>query len=369
MDNLTHTLFAATLARTPLGRAGRGSTAALLIASNAPDIDIVTTTGGSVSYLQWHRGPTHGLLGVVGLGLLTAAVVWASDRFVVSRRGATPGPTGSFPALAAVSMIAVACHIVMDLPTSYGTRLLSPFDWHWYAFDWLPIIDLYLIAVLVLGLLFGSLARTSARRMTTLALVLMGVNYGLRGFAHHQALERAAAVFGPRLPPPCRPDAPLWRGPLDVWPTERPDVEKLSRPCLIGFAAMPSFASPFRWRVIAQMSNAYELHDLDLLDAPLGADGDGGDRMWRTSLRYPNVWTPAVIEAARTRTAQVFLGFSRFPSARSFVDPTGAATVRWSDMRFAGGVFALTEPRRPDPFNVVVKLSPAGNVLEERLGR
>ena len=62
MDNLTHSLFGLTLARTPLGRAGRGTTAALLLASNAPDIDIVVTAGGSANYLAYHRGPTHGPL-------------------------------------------------------------------------------------------------------------------------------------------------------------------------------------------------------------------------------------------------------------------------------------------------------------------
>ena len=56
MDNVTHTLFALTLARTPLGRAGRGTTMALVLASNAPDIDIVATVGGGPSYLTWHRG-------------------------------------------------------------------------------------------------------------------------------------------------------------------------------------------------------------------------------------------------------------------------------------------------------------------------
>ena len=65
----------------PLGRAafprvGRGSTAALLLASNAPDVDIVTTAGGALNYLRWHRGPTHGPLGIVGLGLVCAGLVW-----------------------------------------------------------------------------------------------------------------------------------------------------------------------------------------------------------------------------------------------------------------------------------------------------
>ena len=72
MDNVTHTLFALTLARTPLGRGGRGTTAALVLASNAPDIDIVATLGGSANYLAWHRGPTHGPL---------ASSAWAGGRW------------------------------------------------------------------------------------------------------------------------------------------------------------------------------------------------------------------------------------------------------------------------------------------------
>jgi hypothetical protein len=60
LDNVTHTLFGATLGRTSLGRAGRGITATLILASNAPDIDIVATAGGSIKYLEWHRGMTHG---------------------------------------------------------------------------------------------------------------------------------------------------------------------------------------------------------------------------------------------------------------------------------------------------------------------
>src|SRR5882672_5895940 len=89
MDNLTHTLFALTLARTSLGRAGRGTTTALVLASNAPDLDILMTARGNASYLQWHRGPTHGLLGVLALGAIVALLVRAGQR-LVDRRGARP---------------------------------------------------------------------------------------------------------------------------------------------------------------------------------------------------------------------------------------------------------------------------------------
>src|SRR5690242_6762323 len=129
MDNVTHTLFGATLARTPLARAGRGTTAALVLASNAPDIDIIAALGGgSIKYLQWHRGPTHGPLGVVGLAVVTAVVVWVGRRIYDRRRdGAPPSNTdaaaaprdASFAMLVAVSAIGIVFHILMDLPTSY----------------------------------------------------------------------------------------------------------------------------------------------------------------------------------------------------------------------------------------------------------
>src|SRR5438046_3554535 len=137
MDNVTHTLFALTLARTPLGRAGRGTTAALVLASNAPDIDIVAAVRGGVSYLAWHRGPTHGALGIAGLSLVTAGLVWLgrreldrrarpSARTARSSRDHESAAAGNatFAMLAAISVIAVILHIAMDLPTSYGTRIL-----------------------------------------------------------------------------------------------------------------------------------------------------------------------------------------------------------------------------------------------------
>src|SRR4051812_6644790 len=107
MDNITHTLFAATLARTPLSRAGRGTTAALILASNAPDVDILAAAGGAVKYLQWHRGPTHGPVGLIGLPLIAAGLVWVGrgmyDRRRPTRRNTDPD--ASFGMLLAVSVL------------------------------------------------------------------------------------------------------------------------------------------------------------------------------------------------------------------------------------------------------------------------
>ena len=377
MDNLTHSLFALTLARTPLGRAGRGTTAALLLASNAPDIDIVTTAGGALTYLKWHRGPTHGPIGVVGLGVITASLVWAGRRALDRRRSAAEAtaaanlePDASFAMLVVTSIIGVLLHVLMDLPTSYGTRPLSPFDWHWFAVDWMPIVDIYLLMVLVAGVIgFGRPSAAVRRGRAAVALTLMAANYGLRAYAHHQALERVPQVFGPTLAAWCDP-AERRDQPIDSWPKEQPPPPPEGRRCLVDVAALPTFGSPFQWRIVAQYSNAYEIRDIDLLEGRFTPSDIQPQAPWRLTLRYPNVWTPTVTAAAQTKLGQIFLGFSRFPAARSAIDAQGATTVRWTDMRFAGAVGpgdqALT---RSTLFTAMVRIDARGQVVQERLGR
>jgi membrane-bound metal-dependent hydrolase YbcI (DUF457 family) len=378
LDNVTHTLFGATLARTPLARAGRGTTAALLLASNAPDIDIVAAVGGgSVKYLQWHRGPTHGPLGVVALAVVTAGLVWTGRRFYDRRRElprpgdtrAEPPSDASFAMLVAVSTIGVVFHILMDLPTSYGTRVLSPFSWRWYAVDWMPIVDVYMLMAMVASL-FGRSNEAQRRTKAAIVLTLIAANYGLRAMSHYQALEVAPRLFGPTLPELC--DAPPSEGSaLESWPRPTPPSPPTpGRRCLVEIAAMPSFASPFRWRIIAQMSNAYEMHDIDLLDNLFRGPDAASEAPWRLTLRYPNVWTPAVERAATTTLGQAFLGFSRFPAARTALDAHGAATVRWSDMRFAGGIAGLEQPTRSvNPFTAIIRIDAAGRIVEQRIIR
>ena len=375
MDNLTHTLFALTLVRTPLGQAGRGTTAALLLASSAPDIDIVATAGGAVNYLAWHRGVTHGSFGIVGLGIAVAGLVWAGRR-VYDRchprelSAGAAGPNASFVMLATVSVIAVLLHVLMDIPTSYGTRLLSPFDWRWFAADWMPIVDIYLLVILTAGLWFGRTSLAARRRNAAIVLLLMAANYGVRSAAHHRALTLVPQIFGATLPQPCGARG-VNGGVIDGWPLPESAAAApaTGRRCLVEAAAMPSFLSPFQWRIILHVSNAYEMRDVNLLDDGLRLRDGEPNAPWRLSVRYPNIWTPIVARAATTHTAQVFLGFSRFPAARSAVDPHGVTTVRFTDIRFAGGPLGLTqEARRGNLFTATVRIGTDGQVLAENLG-
>jgi membrane-bound metal-dependent hydrolase YbcI (DUF457 family) len=372
MDNLTHTLFAVTLGRTPLGRAGRGTTTALVLASNAPDLDIVTTAQGTAAYLQWHRGPTHGPLGILALAIVVAAMVWAIQRYV-DRKGARPDetPSASFAMLVVVAAVGVLCHILMDFPTSYGTRLLSPFNWHWFAVDLMPIVDVYLVAALFAGLLFGQASEVSRRRNAAIVLVLMAANYGMRAVARHEAIVLAPRVFGPLMPKPC--DSDRTERLLAEWPRATtamaaPAAAPASR-CLVELAAMPTFLSPFKWRLIAHLSNAYEMHDVDVLDGRLRRPAEAGEAPWRLAIRYPNQWNETVAAAAAAPLAQTFLGFSRFPAARWIVDPkTGIATVRWTDMRFAAGPLDQ-RTGRGNLFMVTVRVGAGGGILDAQLGQ
>ena len=90
--------------------------------------------------------------------------------------------------------------------------------------------------------------------------------------------------------------------------------------------------------------------------------------MWPTTVRYPNVWTPPVVAAAHAESARIFLGFSRFPAVRSLTDSTGVTTVRWTDVRFAGG---LMTPRQPagqaERFTTTVRVDADNRILSEKI--
>jgi len=374
LDNVTHTLFGATLGRTSLGRAGRGITATLILASNAPDIDIVATAGGSIKYLEWHRGMTHGPFGVVLLAAAAASIVHVGRRVLTKHLAETtligprsPEVDAPFPMLFAAALVGVIFHVLMDLPTSYGTRPFSPFSWRWYGLDWLPIIDLYLLIALGSGLFLGRLSQEARRRNATIVLTFVAAIYGVRAYMHHQAMDLAPRLFGPALPPRC--DAPPENDPLvDSWPKPVPSPAADGRRCLVEIAAIPTFMSPFDWRIVAQMSNSYELHDVNILDGRL-RDADSDAVFWRQTIRYPNIWTPDVQRAAATRLGQVFLGFSRFPAARTARDAAGAATVRFTDMRFVGGPLLNDARGRVQPFTATIRFDPSGDLVSERLGQ
>jgi inner membrane protein len=351
VDNITHTLTGLILVRAGVGRSTRGATAAMLLASNAPDLDIVSAiTGGAVPYLAAHRGPTHGPLGVVGLALVSALIVWTILKWRSRVEDVTVSLLGR---LIGVALVGSTLHVLMDLPTSYGVRLFSPFSTTWYALDWLPIVDLYLLGILVAGVAAGSMNRARLVTIARVTLVAMAVFYGFRATAQRQALTLAATYSADGSLSECAAAPVLSTHPAVI------EARVAGPGACLQAAALPTFLSPLRWQLIRQQTDGYELRQISLL-APYAV---------RFKLWIPSESDEWVAAARRTRTARVFLNFSRLPATRSVTERDGSHQVRLVDVRFIGGPFQWEEePQMRPPFIATVVIAPSGAVLREGLG-
>src|SRR3954451_5444736 len=117
MDNLTHSLTGYPLARAGLDRFVPRAPVLLVLAANAPDLDILFLTQGRLQYFEAHRGYSHSVLVLPFLALLTVAVTAAIFR-------------QRLPWLKAwlICCIGVASHLLIDWTNNYGIRLTLPFS-------------------------------------------------------------------------------------------------------------------------------------------------------------------------------------------------------------------------------------------------
>ncbi len=303
MDNVTHTLCSLAVARAgAAARLGPGSTACLLIAGNAPDLDIVTAAQGSLAYLAHHRGFTHGLAGAVVVAMLAGLLV----RLCV--RGSRLRP------LFVAGLAGTSLHIFMDLWTSYGTRALLPFDKTWYAWDLVSIIDPWILATLALCLfVVGRGGRRRAGAVAALALVAGYV--GVRAGLHQRALGVVRTQLGGQ------------------------PVRRVS--------ALPSSRNPMRWRIVADTGSAWQTGTLDLRTGTAAL------------LVRPKAQSPAVAAAwAKSAVAGTFLDFSPYPLLSVSEQEDGTQLV-WRDLRFEGSA-------RRNSFVATVVVAPDGTIVRER---
>ena len=278
MDNVTHSLTGLVLAQAGLGRRSRGATAAAIVASNLPDIDILFGLGGPASYLQHHRNISHSVLGAPLLALALAAGLRATVR-------------GSrFLGLLAAALAGVAGHVLMDLWTSYGTRVLAPFDRTFYTWDLVFIVDPVILALLLIA---AFLARRPAlgARMATVGLGLVLTYVGGRAVLHARAIDELMA----RIP-----------------------AVGVAR-----VAALPSPVDPFAWRVLADTGPSYWTGRIVL--------GGAAEPLQRRD-KLPET---ALVSRARgsSEIAGIFLAFSTFPWLEVHETSEGTS-VTWRDLRF-----------------------------------
>ena len=188
MDNLTHTLTGLMLSRAGLNRYYGRPALVLLLAANAPDIDVSSLIGGPIDYLQYHRYYTHSIAMAPVIAALPMLVACAASRSMKRWKAAY-----------VLSLIGVASHLLLDWTNTYGVRLFLPFSARWLSLEITNIVDLWIWGVLLLaalGPLLGRLVSSEigakpggGRGLAIFALCfLMAYEYG-RFLLHRRAVE------------------------------------------------------------------------------------------------------------------------------------------------------------------------------------
>src|SRR5215475_1793767 len=148
MDNLAHTLLGLSLAKTGLEKSTPLATTALVISSNLPDIDVVPQLfGGTPSYLEFHRGFTHGFLGIVVLAAGLTAALTLIDRLFRLRRDPFGRPVMTLR-IFMLALMGGLGHSLMDYTNTYGVRFLEPFRGRWFYGDLIFVADPWIWLIL-----------------------------------------------------------------------------------------------------------------------------------------------------------------------------------------------------------------------------
>lgn len=299
MDNLTHTAIGLFLGRAGLGRWSPGTTPILILAANAPDIDILSLTGGSLNYLHYHRHITHSLAAMPVMALAAVLLV----RVIGRKPLYWPGAFGA-------ALIGVASHLALDWTNIYGVRLLLPFSDRWLRLDITGVIDPWIWGAMLLAIVGPFLARLVGSEISSGSIKAR--HHG-RGFAWFALLFVLLYNCG--------------RGVLHARAVASLSSRLYQDSAPLRVAALPDAGNPWRWYGLVETSGAYTLQTVDLI----------GTAMPRRDLVFQKPEAdPALDAAARSSTFEEFLRFSQFPLWRvsPVPSPENGKLVEVFDLRF-----------------------------------
>lgn len=289
----------------PFSPTDKATLLACVIAAELPDLDSLWQAGDPVmNALMAHRGLSHSLVAAPAVALaatLTAALLL---------RGARLKPVYLL-SLASV----LFAHLVPDLWTGWGTRVMLPFSDHRFTWDWTMVVDPLVTLPLLLGGLWA-LVRPGQWRRAFLAGLAVAVTYVLlRGAVSSTLTARTANAY--------------------------PGAEQVR--------VFPALLSVRTWRYVAVMPAEYAVGEVSLF----------GERTEFRRIARPS---PDLLpEAIRTvPTVQEALAWARFPLVA--VSPAADGTeVRITDLRY--------HLRGEPTLQFVLKLDPDLAVRNGRLER
>ena len=298
MDNLCHGLAGLAMGHAGLKRRTPLALTTLVLAANAPDIDIVVTATDTLA-VYFRRGWTHGPPAMLVLPVLLTALVVAFDRFVRQRRPSPPAPVVPHEVLL-VAALGTWSHPLLDYMNSYGIRLLMPLSGQWFYGDALYIVDPWLTGLLGIGAWVAWKSRANTARGTRVARAALAAAVLYVGAMYVSNLWARTAVA----------DGLARAG--------RGDAR---------FMVTPVAVNPFRREVLVDLGSRYEKGFVSFTPWPqfrpagYGVDVNAGD--------------PAAQEAAGTDLGRQYLTWSRFPFY--VIERSAEGTVVYlNDARYSG---------------------------------
>ena len=307
-----------------------------------PDVDYFFIYWDRLAFIRYHRGFTHSLVAVPLLALAGALL------------GRVLGGPRWFRPLLILGIVVLLSHLLLDLATSYGTQLLSPFSRRRFSLDWIFIIDPYFTALLLAGVIAALAWPRWGPRAGAGVLAAAAVYLLVCASYHHQALDLARRVF----------------------PEGNPGGQTV--------AALPQPFSCRRWQLIAAGPAEIRQAFVQLpWAAALGRQPEGGTAPAAPVARSQDcpapaspyqapghlaiqTWTPAPAAAtAYSPEAKAilasYLEFARFPLLCRAGSQGGEQLLEWRDLRFS-------IPGRGIPFVLELRLDAQGHLRHWLIG-
>lgn len=344
MEPVTHFLTGACIGRAGLNRRTAYATLMVTLTAEFPDIDILWNVRGPVEGFAHHRGFTHSFVGAPFDALVVLGIVYAFHRWRLSR-GKSPPLVPRWLLLFLFGIVAVISHILLDFTNNYGVRPFLPFNWKWYSWDIVWIVEPVMLAALLLGLILpgifalvgseiGAHKETFRGRWSAIAalLIICGM-WWARDYQHRKAITLLRSTD--------------FRGEV-----------------LIRAAAMPYPLIPFTWAGIVETPSSYSKIPLDSRQADVDLD--------HAQTLYKPAETAITLAAKRSPLGRVYLDWARFPivETENLPPPEKGYIVHFRDLRFDyAAVRALgTQPSGRSPLSADVMLDRNLQVVTMRIG-
>ncbi len=307
MDSMTHILTGGVIARAINDKKlGAWGTIAGLAVGFFPDTDFVLGLFDRKFYLEYHRDFTHSLI------LTPFYALFFSWVFVkLSKRP-------HFWSYYRICLPVLVSHVLLDLFTSYGTMIFSPFFEHRYAWDLVFVIDLIFSGIIFFPLIISLFWKRRSRLICGGALIGLTVYVFFCWMQHGRALE-LTKTFARNL---------------------HEEVIKT--------ASLPQPLSPFRWANYVETKDRVYQGFVDFLrkEPPESVRSHSRSIFKKlNNLYYPpeksqyRSWaklqnSPWVEKALATEGVKFYYWFARFPVVRSVNSNDGRHRVEFMDLSF-----------------------------------